>query len=286
MEFIEKYARVDEVEHDDVAGCDEVNQLDLDFIDDETDFKDQESTDYRLMNVTRDLQDAIADRPMALDLDSATADPENFVLDFLDEVSYEFDEFFGFEKCIRKVDEEFKIFERESKDSFYFSLLNAIYYHLLEKKEDFDFSQDEERLREVLGRNFSENLKLKKYSLQLDLSLSTFETQCHLFNDLLMEKNLLLRVYEFRKKFCYLIKKIPRGKNTVQRELSACVEEHFNGFNLVKRLTENSIRQLYKLIDIVCKPISDINQIINCFFAVSMRNPTEWFPKKQKKAYL
>ena len=45
MEFIEKYARVDEVEHDDVAGCDEVNQLDLDFIDDETDFKDQEPTD-------------------------------------------------------------------------------------------------------------------------------------------------------------------------------------------------------------------------------------------------
>ena len=116
MEFIEKYARVDEVEHDDVAGCDEVNQLDLGFIDDKTDFKDQEPTGYRLMNVTRDLQDAIADRPVALDLDLATVDPENFVLDFLDEVCYEFDEFFGFEKCIRKFDEEFKIFERESKD--------------------------------------------------------------------------------------------------------------------------------------------------------------------------
>ena len=156
---------------------------------------------------------------------------------------------------------------------------------MLEKKEDFDFSQDEERLREVLGRNFSENLKLKKHSLLLGLSLSTFETQCHLVNDLLMEKNLLLRVYEFRKKFCYLIKKIPRGKNTVQRERSACVEEHFNGFNLVKKLTENSIRQLYRLIDIVYKPVSDINQIINCFFTVSMRNPYRVVSNKTKKSF-
>ena len=66
MEFIEKYARVDgsedEMEHDDVAGGDEVSQLHLDFIHDGTNFQDQEPTDYRLMNVTRDLQDAIADR--------------------------------------------------------------------------------------------------------------------------------------------------------------------------------------------------------------------------------
>ena len=59
MEFIEKYARVegseDEMEHDDDAGRDKVNQLDLDFIDDEIDFQDQDPSDYHLMNVTRDL---------------------------------------------------------------------------------------------------------------------------------------------------------------------------------------------------------------------------------------
>ena len=59
MEFIEKCARVkgseDEMEHDDDAGGDEVNQLDLDFIDDEIDFQDQDPSDYHLMNVTTDL---------------------------------------------------------------------------------------------------------------------------------------------------------------------------------------------------------------------------------------
>ena len=104
MEFIEKYARVDgsedEMEYNDVLGGDEVNQLDLHFIDDETNFQDQEPTDYCLMNVTRDLQDAIANRSMTFDLDLVAVDPENFVLDFVDEVSYEFHEFFGFEKRI------------------------------------------------------------------------------------------------------------------------------------------------------------------------------------------
>ena len=63
MEFIQKYARVerseDEMEYEDEAGGDEVNQLGLDFPDDQTNFQDQEPTDYRLWNVTRDLQDAI-----------------------------------------------------------------------------------------------------------------------------------------------------------------------------------------------------------------------------------
>ena len=92
IEFIEKFARVegseDEMEHDDGTSGDEVNQLDLDFIDNETNFQDQEPTYYHLMNDIRDLQDAIADRSMAFDLDLVAVDPENFVSDFVDEVTY------------------------------------------------------------------------------------------------------------------------------------------------------------------------------------------------------
>ena len=169
MEVIGKYARVvgseDEIEHDDDAGGDEVNQLDLDFIDDETNFQDHGPTDYCLMNVTRDLKDATEDRSVAFDLDLVAVDPENFVSDFVDEVSYEFDEFLDFKKRICKFDEELQIFQKESKDSFYFSILYTIYYHSLKKKENFDICQDQERLCGVLGRIFFENLKLTKHSL-------------------------------------------------------------------------------------------------------------------------
>ena len=88
---------------------------------------------------------------MAFDLNLVVVDPENFVSDFVDAVSYEFDEFFHLEKQIQKLDEERKFFQKESQDSFYLSILYAIYYHLLKKKEDFDFRQDQERLCEISG---------------------------------------------------------------------------------------------------------------------------------------
>ena len=88
----------------------------------------------------------------------------------------------------------------------------------------------------------------------------------------LMVKKLFSRVYEFSKTFRYLIKKVPKEKNIAQRKLSACVEKRFNGFGLVKKLDENLIRQNYKSINIVYKPVPKINQIINCYFTISMRN--------------
>ena len=79
---------------------------------------------------------------MVFDLDLVAVYPKNFVTAFVDKVSHAFDESLGFEKWIQKFYEELKIFERESKDSFYFSILYAIYYNLLEKRKDFDFCQD------------------------------------------------------------------------------------------------------------------------------------------------
>ena len=65
------------------------------------------------MNVTRDLREAVTDQSKTQELDLVLEDPENFVFDFVDEVNYEFDEIFGFEKRIQKFNQELKIFERE-----------------------------------------------------------------------------------------------------------------------------------------------------------------------------
>ena len=50
------------------------------------------------MNVTRDLREAVTNKSMAQELDLVSENPEYFVSDFVDEFTYEFDEFFGFEK--------------------------------------------------------------------------------------------------------------------------------------------------------------------------------------------
>ena len=80
-----------------------------------------------------------------------------------------------------------------------------------------------------------------------------------------------MRVYELRKRFRYMIKKTPKAKKIMQRDLSTCVEELFNGFHLVRKLTKNKMRENFKLIDIVYKPLRRVNQIIDYFFLL-MRN--------------
>ena len=56
---------------------------------------------------------------MGYHFDLVAVHTENFVSNFADKVSYEFDEFLGFKKRIDKFNEELKIFEGDSKDSFY-----------------------------------------------------------------------------------------------------------------------------------------------------------------------
>ena len=66
MEFIQKYAGVDKDSNVDfnnevMPHVDEVTQSDQEFIDDTSNFQNQEPSNYRLLNVTHDLQEAIND---------------------------------------------------------------------------------------------------------------------------------------------------------------------------------------------------------------------------------
>ena len=158
------------------------------------------------------------------------------------------------------------MFEQNSKDYFYFTILYGVYYALLDNKEDFKFCQSEDKFVEVSGKIFFEELKGKRETLQLDLTSLTFHMQCHVINDILMNKKLFLRVYKLWKKFRYLIKKVPLKKSIAQRDLLACVEERFNGFNIVRKLTENEENELYRSVSIIYKSISKTDQIINCYF--------------------
>ena len=66
MEFIQKYAGVDKDSNVDfnnevMSHVDEVTQSDQEFIDDASNFQNQEPSNYRLLDVTHDLQEAIND---------------------------------------------------------------------------------------------------------------------------------------------------------------------------------------------------------------------------------
>ena len=87
---MEKYTRVDGSEDEDgsVAGGDEVaTYSDAEFIDDDEKINIQgdSSTDYCLMNVTMDFQEALLNQWMSANLGECS-DPENFVSDHIEEI--------------------------------------------------------------------------------------------------------------------------------------------------------------------------------------------------------
>lgn len=57
------------------------------------------------MNVTRDLQEAFLDEYMTTDLGECSY-PENFVPDIMDEIEYEYDNLYNFQKHIEKFEND------------------------------------------------------------------------------------------------------------------------------------------------------------------------------------
>ena len=120
-----------------------------------------------------------------------------------------------------------KIFENDSDDSFFNSILYLIYYTL------FEFCQESDRFLQVFGEIFLNKIQLLKPEPRLNLCLGTFQSQCYKINDLLMEKNLFLRVYELRKKIRYLMKILPKSKNSVKFDLLTCSRSPLIVFQLL-----------------------------------------------------
>ena len=101
MEFIEKYAKVDGLDEKEMSvsgGHEVITYTDEEFIDDRESVQGQDISDFRLMNVTRDLQDTLADHSMEEELILTCFDPGNFVPDCTEEIKREYDEFENFKK--------------------------------------------------------------------------------------------------------------------------------------------------------------------------------------------
>ena len=141
--------------------------------------------------------------------DDGCSDPENFVPDCVEEIDYKFDKFNNFEKRIQKFKQDLQIFGKDCDDSLFNAIFYSICYTLLNNKDEFEFCQNNDK---YFVNIFLNKLKLLKPELSLNFCLGTFESQCHIINDLLTKKDLFLRVYELRKKFRYLIKKLPKSK--------------------------------------------------------------------------
>ena len=150
----------------------------------------------------------------------------NFVFDShtLIAVEYEIDESKATKIRIEKFEKSLR-----RKDSFFNTIVWAIYYKLKIVLKQNNFVYDDEKLKEVLGTDFIQKISEIKNDIVLDINMDAFEQKMHLVNDLLFEKQMFLRLYEKKTKFRYLLKK-GHDQNEVQKDVLSCIEQRYNGF--------------------------------------------------------
>ena len=77
-----------------------------------------------------------------------------------------------------------------------------------------------------------------------------------------MKNNYFLRAFELKDKFCHVIKQDIQKKHVI-RELSACITERFNGFNMVRLELDKRLRRGIKPLDIIINPSKIIPKTSN-----------------------
>ena len=118
---------------------------------------------------------------------------------------------------------------------------------------------------DVKAETFDE-FNLIKERFKLDLDLMNFENQCFQINRILIKNSFFLRVYELKDKFRYLIKQDPQKKNVI-RDLSSCIIEKFNSFNIAQLELDRELRKDISPIDVAYKPVKKDTANIECFFS-------------------
>ena len=91
-----------------------------------------------------------------------------------------------------------------------------------------------EDAQNVLGKDFFIKLKEIESNVMLDHTIFGYFDRCHLINSVLSEHGFFLRFYERRNKFRYQLRQKLKSKNEMKRELSACIIQKFNGYDLLR----------------------------------------------------
>ena len=151
----------------------------------------------------------------------------------------------------------------ENPDSFFYAILYAIRHKFTSK---VDHLEDEDVLMRDVGLDLANDLFKIKQLLRLDgQDVLNFENQCFQINTILSKHNMFLRVFELKNKFRYIIKQNSEQKKYF-REVSACLVERFNGFQIVRLEFDNEVRREFTPLDIIYNPVIKLDAIINCYF--------------------
>ena len=101
----------------------------------------------------------------------------------------------------------------------------------------------------------------------LDHTIFGFFDRCTKMNKVLAKFGYFLRFYERRNKFRYQLRQKLKSKNEMRSELSVCVIQTFDGYDLLRPTLQYLEKTNLIPIDIVYEPTLNTDKPAECFFA-------------------
>ena len=155
--------------------------------------------------------------------------------------------------------------EQNTENNFFSALTYTINFSINKETENFEY----EVLKNKIGADLYQKLERKKQMCVLNLDRADFDNMCLDINEILVERNLFLRVYERRDKFRYLCR--ASEKNETIKSISSCIRNKFNGFNVAAPYLENKIKRDLRPIDIIYEHVRNQNDVIKCYFSTDIK---------------
>ena len=150
---------------------------------------------------------------------------------------------------------------KDVDNQFFYAVIYGIMHHRLNGK-----NITLENAENVLGPKFFIELKKIEKVSMLDHPIFGFFDRCREINNVLSEFGFFLRFYEKRSKFPFQLRQKLKDKNHIKRELSTCIIQKFNGYELLWNHLNSIERRDFIPIDIVYEPTLDEKKNIECFF--------------------
>ena len=141
-----------------------------------------------------------------------------------------------------------------------------MFYKLETYQQQAGIKPKKEDAQKVLGDKLYFDLIDIEPETLLDKTLFGFFDRCLAINKVLAKHVFFLKFFERRNVYRFLIKKKVQGKNEVNRNLSACVLEKFNGYEIIRNDLSRKENIDFKPINVVYEPSFDEVKPVVCNF--------------------
>ena len=158
----------------------------------------------------------------------------------------------------------------KNTENIHHNFVLVILYKIRQIIEDKTDICDDEALKEnETIKDIIEKMSDEKFKFSLDLQ--EFNHVCYEINEILIKYNFFLRVFEQKNKYRNLLIKQPEKQNQI-KQLASCLNQKYNGFQVIKNLFNKRERREFVRVDIIYIPTKNAQILSDCYYTTNISN--------------